>query len=133
MIWSSNKCAQEIARFTGPKFIAWHSNRHFQRLPDDLVFLYTTYTGATVRLRHDASCLGRSHSYQRCPPARFLHGLCPVILIGIDHNFANKGKANRTVVSEGDDPNHFSPSYSGKASAGNYRSGYVRNWLQPGA
>jgi hypothetical protein len=44
----------------------------------------------------------------------FYMGFAQVILIGIDHNFANKGKANQTVVSEGDDPNHFSPSYFGK-------------------
>src|SRR5574338_1535950 len=39
------QCAAEIAALPIPKFIAWHSNRHFQRLPEDLVFLYTTYTG----------------------------------------------------------------------------------------
>jgi ABC-type transport system substrate-binding protein len=39
------QCADEIAALPIPKFIAWHSNRHFQRFPDDMVFLYTTYTG----------------------------------------------------------------------------------------
>jgi len=37
-----------------------------------------------------------------------------VILIGVDHNFQTKGKPNETVVSEGDDPNHFNPGYFGK-------------------
>ena len=37
-----------------------------------------------------------------------------VILIGVDHSFATKGKPNTTVVSEGDDPNHFSGNYFGK-------------------
>ncbi len=32
----------------------------------------------------------------------------------MDHNFTTKGKPNTTVVSEGDDPNHFSPAYFGK-------------------
>ncbi len=27
------QCAQEIAALPIPKFISWHSNRHFQRLP----------------------------------------------------------------------------------------------------
>ena len=41
-------------------------------------------------------------------------GFEEVILIGVDHNFDTKGKANLTVVSEGDDLNHFSPDYFGK-------------------
>ncbi len=44
----------------------------------------------------------------------FYHGFPQVILIGVDHNFTDKGKANQTVVSAGDDPNHFSPAYFGK-------------------
>ena len=41
-------------------------------------------------------------------------GFKEAILIGVDHNFETKGKANTTVVSEGDDPNHFHPGYFGK-------------------
>ncbi len=41
-------------------------------------------------------------------------GVQQAILIGVDHNFVSKGPANATVVSEGDDPNHFSPAYFGK-------------------
>ncbi len=38
-------------------------------------------------------------------------GFEEVILIGVDHSFASKGRPNETVVSAGDDPNHFSPNY----------------------
>jgi len=41
-------------------------------------------------------------------------GFSEVILIGVDHNFATKGKPNTTITSEGDDPNHFDPKYFGK-------------------
>jgi len=41
-------------------------------------------------------------------------GFNEVILIGVDHNFETKGKANTTIVSQGDDPNHFHPGYFGK-------------------
>ena len=41
-------------------------------------------------------------------------GFSEVYLIGVDHSFDTKGKANQTVVSTGDDPNHFSPEYFGK-------------------
>jgi hypothetical protein len=44
----------------------------------------------------------------------FYMGFREVILIGVDHSFTAKGPANSTVVSEGDDPNHFSPAYFGK-------------------
>jgi hypothetical protein len=37
-----------------------------------------------------------------------------VILIGVDHNFATRGEPNKTVVSAGEDPNHFHPGYFGK-------------------
>ena len=44
----------------------------------------------------------------------FHMGFKQVILIGVDHSFATQGKPNTTVVSGGDDPNHFNPDYFGK-------------------
>lgn len=44
----------------------------------------------------------------------FHMGFEQVVLIGVDHSFATKGKANKTVVSEGGDPNHFDARYFGK-------------------
>ena len=41
-------------------------------------------------------------------------GIEKAILIGVDHNFASKGDANKSVVSQGDDQNHFLPNYFGK-------------------
>ena len=41
-------------------------------------------------------------------------GFEQAILVGVDHNFTTKGAANTTVVSTGDDPNHFAPGYFGK-------------------
>jgi hypothetical protein len=41
-------------------------------------------------------------------------GFQEVILVGVDHNFVTQGPANAAVVSNGDDPNHFSPNYFGK-------------------
>ena len=108
------QCAQEIAALQVPKFIAWHSNRHFHRLPDDLVFLYTTYTGARFAYDMTRRVWEGATVTNVALQLAFYMGFAQVILIGIDHNFANKGKANQTVVSEGDDPNHFSPSYFGK-------------------
>ena len=41
-------------------------------------------------------------------------GFRQVVLVGVDHQFTTRGLANTTVVSEGDDPNHFSPGYLGR-------------------
>ena len=46
----------------------------------------------------------------------FHMGFQQVILIGVDHNFASRGEANKTVVSHGDDLNHFAPNYFGKGA-----------------
>lgn len=41
----------------------------------------------------------------------FHMGFKKVALVGCDHNFATKGPANKTVISEEKDPNHFDPNY----------------------
>ena len=41
----------------------------------------------------------------------FHMGFSKIALIGCDHNFATKGKANATVVSGKKDENHFDPNY----------------------
>jgi hypothetical protein len=100
-----------------PKFIAWRSHRHFsdQALLSQLpTFIYTTYTGprfaGDVRGRVWEGATVTNLALQLA----FHMGIEKAILIGVDHNFASKGDANKTVVSEGDDPNHFMPDYFGK-------------------
>lgn len=41
----------------------------------------------------------------------FHMGFKEVALIGCDHSFATKGSANKTVIAEKKDPNHFDPNY----------------------
>lgn len=108
------QCADEIAALSIPKFIAWHSHRHFQYFPDELMFLYTTYTGP--KFAHDMTRRvweGATVTNVALQLA-FYMGFQQVILIGVDHNFTSKGEANKTVVSTGDDPNYFSANYFGK-------------------
>lgn len=100
-----------------PQFIAWRSHRHYPaNLPISQLptFVYTSYTGpkfaADVRGRVWEGATVTNLSLQLA----FHMGIEQAILIGVDHNFASKGDANKTVVSEGDDPNHFMPNYFGK-------------------
>jgi hypothetical protein len=41
-------------------------------------------------------------------------GFETVILVGVDHNFVSQGRPNTTVISQGDDPDHFHSGYFGK-------------------
>jgi len=100
-----------------PQFVAWRSHRHYDsQLPTDQLptFVYTSYTGPKfspdVRGRVWEGATVTNLALQLA----FHMGIEKAILIGVDHNFASKGDANKTVVSEGDDPNHFMPDYFGK-------------------
>lgn len=111
------QCAGEILALPTIRFVPW-SSRKYIRTPientKNTIFLNTTcrrpgfardvrrpiWTGATVTFV--ALQLAYHMGFER------------VILIGVDHSFDTKGKPHTTVVSEGDDPNHFSPNYFGK-------------------
>jgi len=73
-----------------------------------------TYTGkkfakdATHRLWEGATVT------YTCLQLAYFMGFSQAILIGVDHSFTTKGKPNTTIVSAGDDPNHFHPKYFGK-------------------
>jgi len=108
------QCADEIAALSIPKFLAWHSNRHFQRFPDDMVFLYTTYTGPKFSYDMTGRVWEGATVTNVALQLAFYMGFEKVILIGVDHNFTDKGQANKTIVSTGDDPNHFDSRYFGK-------------------
>ena len=107
----------DINALTLPKFIAWRSHRHFSdQLPISQMptFVYTTYTGprftGDVRGRVWEGATVTNLALQ----VAFHMGIEKAILIGVDHNFTDKGQANQIVVSSGDDPNHFDPRYFGK-------------------
>jgi uncharacterized Rossmann fold enzyme len=112
------QCAAELLAVPVPRFFAWRSHRHFiplnpqtNQLPN---FIYTSYTGP----RFSRTVTGRVWEGATVTNVAlqlaYHMGFKQVILIGVDHSFTSKGPANATVVSEGDDPNHFSPAYFGK-------------------
>ena len=108
---------EDILALPMPRFLAWHSHHHFSAdlsLSDIPTFLYPSYTGP--RFSHDVS--GRVWEGATVTNVAlqlaFHMGFQQVLLIGMDHNFTSKGEANKTVTSQGDDPNHFMPNYFGK-------------------
>jgi hypothetical protein len=108
------QCKDDILALPMPKFLSWHSHRFFKPGALPATFLYTTYDNPAfagdVRWR---VWEGATVTYVAMQIA-FSMGFEKVILIGVDHNSNVAGKANSTVVSQGDDPNHFHPGYFGK-------------------
>lgn len=104
---------QDIEKLTMPRFVAMRA-MEWMKPADNLFFLYSTYTGPTfakdIRKR---MWEGATVTYMALQTAFYI-GFSQVILIGVDHSFATKGKPNETVVSQGDDPNHFNAGYFGK-------------------
>jgi hypothetical protein len=107
------QCAEDIRGLPLPKFLSWRSHKLIQPT-SDMAFLHTTYSGPKfARDARQRLWEGATVTYVALQLAFFM-GIDQVILIGVDHNFATKGKPNTTVTSQGDDPNHFSPGYFGK-------------------
>ena len=111
------QCHQEFSEMNLPKFFSWRSKDVL--FPDgepdkNSLFLYTTYTGPKFNRRITSRFWEGSTVTYVCLQLAFCMGFEEVNLIGVDHSFDTKGKANQTVISSGDDPNHFSPEYFGK-------------------
>lgn len=107
------QCAEEIRSLPIPKFLSWRA-RPFFTPTSDTVFLHSTYTGPKfARDARGRLWEGATVTYVALQLA-FHMGFKEAILIGVDHSFSTKGKANTTVTSEGDDPNHFDAAYFGK-------------------
>ena len=114
------QCVDDFLALDMPRFFSWRSHKYFKpchlqpstsNLP---TFLYTTYDG--VKFAHDARYrLWEGATVTNvCLQLAYHMGFETAILIGVDHSFKSKGEANKTVVSDGDDPNHFDPRYFGK-------------------
>lgn len=107
------QCAEDIRSLPIPTFVSWRGRKWIQPA-ENLHYLYTSYElpvfngNAAGRLWEGATV-----TYVAMQLAFHL-GFKQVILIGVDHSFTTQGKPNTTVVSGGDDPNHFNPSYFGK-------------------
>jgi hypothetical protein len=102
----------EIRELEIPVFVSWRA-RKWLPPQKNIHYLHTTYTGkkfavdATKRMWEGATVT------YTCLQLAFYMGFSQAILIGVDHSFSTKGKPNTTIVSKGDDQNHFHPKYFG--------------------
>lgn len=107
------QCADDLRALSIPTFVSWRSRGFISPSPN-LHYLYTSY----IKPRFNGNAAdrlweGATVTFVAMQLAYFM-GFSQVILIGVDHNFSTKGTPNTTVVSTGDDPNHFDPGYFGK-------------------
>ncbi len=109
--------AADIAALPMPKFVDWTARRHFAE-SDSLLFLRSRlsvldfFEGDVTR----PICSGGTVTYATLQLAYFM-GFAEAILIGVDHNFADKGTPNREEVRQAErDLNHFHPDYFPKGS-----------------
>ncbi len=107
------QCADDIRGLKIPRFISWRAHR-FLGSEKDLNYLHTTYT--LPKFSTDARGRlweGGTVTYIALQLA-FHMGFQTVILIGVDHSYSAQGKPNTTVISKGDDLDHFHTGYFGK-------------------
>jgi hypothetical protein len=95
-----------------PKFTSWENRDLVSTIPE-MHFFYRHNRASFHRDMTGGVWGGATVTYVAMQIA-FHMGFQKVILIGVDHSFATKGKPHKTVVSEGGDPNHFDPKYFGK-------------------
>ena len=107
------QCAEDFRALPIPTFVSWRG-RQWITPAQNLHYLYTSY----LLPRFSGNAAGRLWEGATVTfvamQLAFYMGFKQVVLIGVDHSFATKGTPNTTVVSTGDDPNHFNPAYFGK-------------------
>lgn len=108
------QCAAEMQALDLPKFITWRVRRCFSPDPN-LTFLDTDFTGEEGFSAGLAGRIFEGFTVTNVALQMAYHmGFSEVILIGVDHNYITQGAANQAVVSQGEDPNHFTSNYFGK-------------------
>lgn len=108
------QCKQDIASLPMPKFLSWRTHRLFPAGDPPATFLYTTYDNPSFSRDVSRRVWESATVTYVALQLAFHMGFSQVILIGVDHTSNVPGKANTTIVSQGDDPNHFNPTYFGK-------------------
>lgn len=109
------QCAEEILKVPNIKFIPWSFRKSLKSsaLTDTIFIRNTCGKPAFAGDVRKSFSTGSTVTYAAMQIAYHM-GFQTAILVGVDHSFVTEGKPNKEVVSQGDDPNHFSPGYFGK-------------------
>ena len=108
------QCADEMQALSLQRFITWRA-RHWFAKGADITYLDTDFTGDEGFSTQSTGRIFEGFTVTNVALQLAYHmGFSQVILIGVDHNYVTKGVANQAVISQGDDPNHFTAAYFGK-------------------
>jgi len=110
------QCAEDILKLPMIKFLPWSSRRDIREPTPDTVFLDHICGHNKHNFTPDLRkpfWSGATVTYVALQLA-FHMGFEQVILVGVDHSYYHTGTPGKAVISQGDDPNHFSPSYFGR-------------------
>lgn len=108
------QCAPDMQAAAVEKLITWRS-RYWFRPDPAITYVDTDFTGEEEFCYGITGRIFEAFTVTNVAlQLAFQMGFSEVVLIGVDHNYVTQGAANQAVVSEGDDPNHFSASYFGK-------------------
>ena len=102
--------AEEFRSLKCPSFL---SMRAADGVLPRMKHIYRICTDAPLLFQPDAAQAlseGYTVTYVAMQLAFFM-GFSTVYLIGVDHNFKTQGKPNSQHVMQGEDPNHFDPTY----------------------
>jgi glycosyltransferase involved in cell wall biosynthesis len=104
--------AEQICKITSPKFLGLNGLPYI-RNHQDTIFLQSIGRPSFSYDPRNGLWEGHTVTYVAMQLAYFM-GFSEVILIGVDHYFKSQGPANKEVISDRDDQNHFHPHYFGK-------------------
>lgn len=107
------QCAEEIGTLKMPKFLSVNASADVD-LPQESIFINSVWGKARFGYEPTQVLWESGTVTYVSMQLAFYMGFEDVILIGVDHSFTTSGPANTEVVSDGADPNHFSPDYFGK-------------------
>ena len=103
---------EDIQQLPMPKFTMWE-NRHLTSSTPDVMYIRARRGPSFFADIRRGAWQNGTVTYVALQLAYFM-GFQQVVLIGVDHSFKTKGTPNKEIVSQGDDPDHFMPSYFGK-------------------
>ena len=108
------QCSKDILALNMPRFVTWRARGRLARDPK-IVFVDTDYTEPATFSQDISGRVyeGSTVTYVALQVAYHL-GFEQVVLVGVDHKFQTSGQPNAIVISEGNDPDHFSADYFGK-------------------
>lgn len=103
---------KEISKYKMPKFIPWSRRNDFGK-ESNYIYLNESFNEIFAEDIDKPFGNGGTVTYT-CIQLAFHMGFSEVYLIGIDHNFVDKGISGKEIISKSADKNHFDPNYFGK-------------------